>query len=52
MDSQYPYEKLGLLYLGRELDIESGEPSPLPLLYKNKSMTTHGVIIALGQSHQ
>ncbi len=47
MDSRYPYEKLGLLYLGRELDIESGDPSPLPLLYKNKSMTTHGVIIGM-----
>ena len=47
MDSQYPYEKLGLLYLGRELDIESGAPSPRPLLYKNKSMTTHGIIIGM-----
>jgi hypothetical protein len=47
MDSQYPYEKLGLLYLGRELDLESGDPSRLPLLYKNKSMTTHGVIIGM-----
>ena len=47
MDTSYPYEKLGLLYLGRELDIESGSPSPQPLLYKNKNLTTHGVIIGM-----
>lgn len=47
MESTYPYEKLGLLYLGRELDIESGTPSQQPLLYKNKDMTTHGVIIGM-----
>ena len=47
MDTTYPYEKLGLLYLGRELDIESGTPSEQPLLYKNKNMTTHGVIIGM-----
>lgn len=47
MDTSYPYEKLGLLYLGQELDLESGNPSPLPLLYKNKNLTTHGVIIGM-----
>ena len=47
MDGQYPYEKLGLLYLGRELDISSGASSQVPLLFKNKDMTTHGVIIGM-----
>ncbi|MEN8210558.1 MAG: DUF87 domain-containing protein [Thermodesulfobacteriota bacterium] len=47
MDSQYPYEKLGLLYLGRELDIKSGISTQQALLYKNKSMTTHSVIIGM-----
>ncbi len=45
--SSYPYEKLGLLYLGRELDIESGAPSQQPFLYQNKNLTTHGVIIGM-----
>ncbi len=46
-EQQYPYEKLGLLYLGRELDVTSREATPMPLLYKNKNMTTHGVIIGM-----
>ncbi len=47
MKNKYPYEKLGLLYLGRELDMDSHEPSPLPLLYKNKNLTTHAAIIGM-----
>ncbi|MFH0780964.1 MAG: DUF87 domain-containing protein [Pseudomonadota bacterium] len=47
MDGQYPYEKLGLLYLGRELDLVGGLPVQAPLLYKNKDMTTHAVIIGM-----
>lgn len=47
MEKQYPYEKTGLLYLGRELDIQSGASTEQPLLYKNKNMTTHGVIIGM-----
>lgn len=47
MDGQYPYEKLGLMYLGRELSL-AGSISPQgPLLYKNKDLTTHGVIIGM-----
>jgi len=45
--TQYPYEKLGLLYLGRELDMESHEPSNVPFLYKNKNLTTHAAIIGM-----
>ena len=47
MDTTYPYEKLGLFYLGRELDIESGAPAQQPMLYQSKNMTTHGVIIGM-----
>ncbi len=47
MENQSPFEKLGLLYLGRELDMDSYEPSHLPLLYKNKNLTTHAAIIGM-----
>ena len=47
MENQYPYEKLGLFFLGRELDMDSHEPSHLPLLYKNKNLTTHAAIIGM-----
>ncbi len=47
MGTTYPYEKLGLLYLGRELPLHGGDSSPQPLLFKNKDMTTHGVIIGM-----
>ena len=47
MESQYPFEKLGLFYLGRELDVRTGESLPVPLLYKSKDMTTHGVMIGM-----
>jgi DNA helicase HerA-like ATPase len=47
VENQYPYEKLGLLFLGRELDIDSREPSHLPLLHKNKNLTTHAAIIGM-----
>ena len=46
MDTQN-YEKLGLLYLGRELDAASQVPSPLPLLFKSKDLTTHAAIIGM-----
>jgi hypothetical protein len=47
MQKSYPYEKLGLMYLGREIDMDTGDSSALPLLYKNKDLTTHGVIIGM-----
>lgn len=43
MDSTH-YEKLGLLYLGKTLD---GQETVSPLLYKNKYLTTHAVIIGM-----
>jgi hypothetical protein len=47
MTASYPYEQLGLLYLGRELDPATGKTSPAPLLFKNKDLTTHGMIIGM-----
>ena len=47
MEAGLAYEKLGLFYLGKELPI-GGQPSAgLPLLYKSKNLTTHGVIIGM-----
>ncbi len=45
--TDFAYEKLGMLYLGKEVDIDSGEISNSPFLYKNKSLTTHAVIIGM-----
>ncbi|OQX15543.1 MAG: hypothetical protein BWK76_12940 [Desulfobulbaceae bacterium A2] len=47
MSGPQDYEKLDLFYLGRELDPDSGKTSGRPLLYKNKNLTTHGVIIGM-----
>lgn len=47
MDTQYPYEKLGLFYLGREIDLENGQPQDAPFLYKSKHLTTHAAIIGM-----
>jgi hypothetical protein len=47
VDSQFPYEKLGLFYLGKELPIKQEDFLELPLLYKSKHLTTHGVIIGM-----
>ncbi|WP_228854366.1 ATP-binding protein [Desulfomarina profundi] len=47
VENQYPYEKLGLLYLGREMDLRSGQALELPFLYKNKYLTTHAAIIGM-----
>ena len=47
MKSNLPYEKLGLFYLGKELPIGDEKPTDLPLLYKSKNLTTHGVIIGM-----
>jgi len=41
------YEKLGLFYLGRELDVASQAPSQQALLFKSKDLTTHAAIIGM-----
>jgi hypothetical protein len=46
VDSQL-YEKLGLFYLGRQLDVAGQAPAQLPLLFKSKDFTTHAAIIGM-----
>jgi len=41
------YEKLGVFYLGRELDPASKSRSAEPLLYDSKDLTTHGVVLGM-----
>lgn len=41
------YEKLGVFYLGRVVDTESGEVHEAPLLYDSKDLTTHGVCVGM-----
>jgi hypothetical protein len=40
------YEKLGLLYLGREVD-DHGKPVGEPVLYDSSNLTTHGVCVGM-----
>jgi len=47
MQSIPDYEKLGLFYLGKEVDVKSKELSDELLLYKNKDLTTHAAIIGM-----
>jgi len=47
VEKNLAYEKLGLFYLGRELPIGDQESTGLPLLYKSRNLTTHGVIIGM-----
>jgi len=47
VETNLPYEKLGLLYLGKELAIGDGTISDMPLLYRSRNLTTHGVIIGM-----
>ncbi len=41
------YEKLGLFYLGRDIEKKSQEPSEVLTLLKNKNFTTHAAIIGM-----
>ena len=47
MKAKEVYEKLGLFYLGREKDLQSGEDTENLLLLKNKNLTTHAAIIGM-----
>ncbi len=40
------YEKLGMFYLGREFDMESGTSGP-NLLYDSKDLTTHALVVGM-----
>ena len=41
------YEKLGLLYLGREVDPATGDTTGEPLLYDSRDLTTHAVCVGM-----
>lgn len=41
------FEKMDLFYLGRELDTGGTTIKQLPMLYKNKNLTTHAAIIGM-----
>ena len=41
------YEKLGLFYLGKDIDKQSMEATEALTLLKNKNFTTHAVIIGM-----
>ena len=41
------FEKLGVFYLGREVDPDTGETTPQPLLYDSRDLTTHAVAVGM-----
>jgi len=41
------YEKLGVFYLGRPHDLESGDTAPAPFLYDARDLTTHGLCVGM-----
>jgi Helicase HerA, central domain len=41
------FEKLGQFYLGREIDLKTGETSPAPLMYDSRDLTTHAVVVGM-----
>ena len=41
------YEKLGVFYIGRELDGASGQTRPEPLLLDSRDLTTHAVCVGM-----
>ncbi len=47
MDHSQILEQLDTFYIGRELDLNTKELLPTPLLYKNKYLTTHAAIIGM-----
>jgi hypothetical protein len=41
------YEKLGVFYLGRQVDRETRQRADAPLLYPSADLVTHGVIVGM-----
>jgi hypothetical protein len=41
------YEKLGVFYVGREVDAASGHTHPEPLLLESRDLTTHAVCLGM-----
>ncbi|MEE4241314.1 MAG: DUF87 domain-containing protein [Desulfopila sp.] len=47
MENAFSYEKLGLFYLGRELNIDGEKAGSMPMLFKSGNLTTHAAIIGM-----
>ncbi len=47
MPASRDFEGLGVFYLGRRVQPESGETTPEPLLYDARDLTTHAVIVGM-----
>lgn len=41
------FEKLGLFYLGRQVDPETGETQAVPVLYDSRDLVTHAVCVGM-----
>jgi hypothetical protein len=41
------FEKLGVFYLGRQVDSSSGELTSQPVLYRDRDLTTHAIIVGM-----
>src|SRR5579871_2198854 len=41
------FEKLGVFYLGKQVDPQSGQSSQDPLLFESKDLTTHAVCVGM-----
>ncbi|MCI0416965.1 ATP-binding protein [bacterium] len=41
------YEKLGVFYLGREYDLETGKRTDNPVLYDSRDLVTHAVCVGM-----
>ena len=46
-DPATTYEKLGLFYLGRPYDLDTGAPTPGLTLYDAKDLTTHAICVGM-----
>jgi hypothetical protein len=44
---QPPPEYLGSFYLGAEYDLESGQPTDIPLNYDSRQLTTHAICVGM-----
>ncbi len=43
----HSYEKLGVFYLGRRLDLDARQTTPDLLLYESKHLVTHGLVVGM-----
>jgi len=41
------FEKLGVFYMGRHVDVDNNQTTDEPLLYDSKDLTTHAVVVGM-----